>query len=246
MDVSGYTSTEAIYPDRKGSVNVNSDAELARSETGAGALVAAFGDRQTAHETVKRLRAEGFHKTWIGVTSADESLRSADDSAGAKLGRFLSGKADGSTLTETLMKHGVSEAEALRVDASIEPDDVIITVDGHNHPELAAQIVEDFGGDILSGESFAFTTIDWTNADDRLGSQLLGYQDPNLYARGQRVDDEGFTRLRNERLRNDTLPILSEDIFVYSFDDDEAESESSGKRSAGGAIGTQHREDVVP
>lgn len=225
---------------------MNSDAEFARRETGAGALVAAFGDRETAHETVKRLRAEGFHHTWIGVTSADATLRSADDSTGAKLGRFFSGTADGDSLTETLMKHGVSETEAMRVDATIEPDDVILTVDGHNHPELAAQIVENFGGYILSGESFVFTTIDWTVGDDRLGSQLLGYEDPNLYARGQRVDDEGFTRLRNERLHsNNTIPTLSEDIFVYSFDDDD-ERDESGTRSAGGAIGTQHREDVVP
>lgn len=226
------------------------DAEFARSETGAGTLVAAFGDPDTARQTAKRLRAEGFHKTWIGVTSADDTLRSADESAGAKLGRFLSGKADGSTLTETLMKHGVSESEALRVAGAIEPSDVILTVDGHNHPELAAQIVEDFGGDILSGESFVYTTIDWTVTDDRLGSEILGYEDPNLYARGQRVDDEGFTRLRNERLRTDTIPTVSEDIFVYSFEDDEDDEDldrrSSGTRSAGAAIGTQHRDDITP
>jgi hypothetical protein len=230
---------------------VNSDAEFARSETGAGALVAAFGDPETARQTAKRLRLEGFHKTWIGVTSDDDTLRSAEDSAGAKLGRFLSGKADGNTLIETLMKHGVPENEALRVDAAIQPSDVILTVDGRNHPELAAQIVEDFGGDILSGESFVYTTIDWTTTDDRLGSQILGYEDPNYYARGQRVDDEGFTRLRNERLRTGNVPTLSEDVFVYSFDDDdddvdELDGESSGTRSAGGAIGTQHREDITP
>jgi hypothetical protein len=225
---------------------VNSDAEFARDNTGAGALVAAFGDRETADQALKRLRAEGFHKTWIGLTSSDDTLRSADDSAGAKIGRFLSGKADGSSLTDTLMKHGVSENDALRVEASIQPSDVLLTVDGHNHPEFAAQIVEDFGGDILCGESFAFTTIDWTDTDTRTGSELLGYQDPNLYARGQRVDDEGVTRLRDERLGSATIPTLSEDIFVYSFDDDEDElgSESAGRRSAGGAIGTQHRGDA--
>jgi hypothetical protein len=225
---------------------VNSDAEFARDNTGAGALVAAFGDRETANQAVRRLRAEGFHKTWVGVTNTDETLRSADESAGAKFGRFISGKADGNSLTDTLMKHGVSENDALRVEASIEPSDVILTVDGHNHPEFAAQIVEDLGGDILCGESFAYTTVDWTDNDDRTGSELLGYQDPNLYARGQRVDDEGFTRLRNERLRTDTIPTLTEDIFVYSFDDDELENETPGTRSAGGAIGTQHRGDVAP
>jgi hypothetical protein len=225
---------------------MNSDMEYARGERGQRALVAVFNNRETAHDAGKRLRTEGFHKTWIGVTSAS-MLESADDSAGAKIGRFLSGTTDGGTLAETLVRHGVSETEALRIDDSIVLDDVILTVDGNNHPELAAQIIEDFGGDVLSGESFVFTSIDWAQSEDRLGSELLGYQDPNRYARGQRVDDEGYTRLRNERLGGDTIPTLREDIFILAFDDDDDDAETEpGRRSAGGAIGTQHRDEVTP
>ena len=227
-------------------MNVNSDSEYVRGESGEGALVAAFNDRETAREAAKRLRVEGFHKVWIGVTSADATLQSADDSAGAKIGRFFSGTADGGSLTETLVRHGVSEAEARRIDGSIAANDVILTVDGHNHPELAAQIVEDFGGDLLSGESFVFTTIDWTAIDDRLGSQVLGYQDPTEYARGKRVDDGSVTRLRNERLGSDTVPTLREDIFILSFDDDDDARDTTGTRRAGAAVGTQHRDALTP
>lgn len=225
---------------------MNSDLEYARGDNGKQALVAAFYNREAALETVKRLGAEGFHETWIGVTSDDQIFQSADDSAGAKIGRFINGKADGASLAETLVRHGVAENEARRIDRSVEPNDVILTVAGHNHPELAAQIVEDAGGEILSGESFVPANIDWTESLDQLGSQLLGYEDPNLYARGQRLDAGDLTRLRSERLGRNTVPTVREELFVIIFDANEASRNPSGARSAGAAIGTQHREDVQP
>jgi hypothetical protein len=226
---------------------VNSDSEFARGIIGERALVAAFVERDDAHRAAKTLHEEGFHKTWIGLTRADETVKSEDDSIGAKIGRFLSGEADGATLIETLVRHGVSEAEARRVEGQIDPNDVLLTVDGNNHPELAAQILEDAGGDILAGESFVFTTVEWGAADDRLGSELLGYQDPNEFARGQRVDDKGLTRLRNERLLNDTVPNLREDIFIARFDDElDDETPKSGTSRAGASIGTRLRGDLDP
>jgi hypothetical protein len=204
-------------------------------------LVAAFGDRESAHEAASTLRKEGFHKIWIGITQPDTGdLTSEDASITAKIGRFISGAADGDTLIETLMRHGVNVTEAERIERQIEPNDVIVTVDGSNHPELAAQILEDCGGDVLSGESFVFTTVDWTAADERSGSELLGYQDPNEYARGKRVDDTEITRLRNERLIAGTVPSLSEDIFIARAGDEG----EAGRSSAGGSIGTRHRRDL--
>ena len=198
---------------------MNSDSEYARGAIGQRALVAAFGDRESAHEAAKTLHKEGFHKIWIGVTRADSGdLTSENESISAKIGRFISGEADGGTLIETLMRHGVSVTEAERVERQLEPNDVLVTVDGANHPELAAQILEGCTGDVLAGESFAFTTVDWTT-DYNTGSELLGYQDPNEYARGKRVDDLEVTRLRNERLLT-TAPALSEDIFISRIDNE--------------------------
>lgn len=200
---------------------MNSDSELAHNEIDLRALVAAFGDRETAHVAAKNLRDEGFHKIWIGVTYDESALKSEDDSIGAKLVRFFSGEADGSTLVETLTRHGVSEPEAQRVERHLEPNDVLLTVNGSNHPELAARIVEDAGGDVLAGESFVFTSIEWTAPDDRPGSELLGYEDPTEFARGQRVDDTDLTRLRNERLTFPAVPTLRDEIFVARFDEDD-------------------------
>lgn len=225
---------------------MNSDSEYARGVIGERSLVAAFGDRESAHEAAKILRQEGFHKIWIGVLQPDTGkLTSENDSVGAKIGRFFSGASDGSSLIETLLHHGVSVTEAERVEGQIEPNDVILTVDGSNHPELAAQILEDCTGDVLSGESFVFTTVDWTKTDDRAGSVLLGYQDPNEYARGKRVDDMEVTRLRNERLITHPLPTLREEIFIARYNDDNDERET-GRSSAGGSIGTRHRRDIEP
>jgi hypothetical protein len=200
---------------------VNSDSEYAHGDAGTSALVAAFADRESAHEAAKDLRDEGFHKIWIGVILGDETLKSENESIGAKVGRFFTGEMDGASLTQTLTRHGVSETEAQRIEDQLEPEDVILTVNGSNHPELAARIVEDCGGDILSGESFTLSTVEWEVDDDRSGSELLGYADPTEVARGQRVDDEGLTRLRNERLLSDSVPTIREELFVMSYDEDE-------------------------
>jgi hypothetical protein len=157
---------------------VNTYSELASGNIGQRALVATFAHRGSAHQAAKRLRDEGFHKVWIGVTSAyvesDEryntgtigtNIESIDDSIGAKIGRFFSDESDGVTLAETLARHGVTEAEARRIDASIEPNNVLLTVDGSNHPELVAQIVAACAGAVISGESFIETTIEWAGAD---------------------------------------------------------------------------------
>lgn len=223
---------------------MNSDFEYARGKTGDRALVAAFRERQSAHDAATNLRENGFHKVWIGVTRGD-TLTSEDESLGAKIGRFFRGETDGESLTDTLVKHGVSAAEAERIALEIEPSDVLLTVDGSNHPERAAQIVENYGGDVISGESFVYTQINWSPDDERLGSELLGYEDPDFYARGQRVDDEGVTRLREERLAASNVPTIREDYFILATDgEDELDHPSHGRRSAGGAVGTQHRNEL--
>jgi hypothetical protein len=157
---------------------VDTHSELASGNMGQHALVATFAQRRSAHQAAKRLRDEGFHKVWIGVTSAyvesddryntgtiGTNIASVDDSIGAKIGHFFSDESDGLSLAETLIRHGVTETEARRIDATIEPDNVLLTVDGSNHPERVAQIVEACGGGVISGDSFVVTAIDWAGAD---------------------------------------------------------------------------------
>jgi hypothetical protein len=165
---------------------VDTHSERASENIGQHAVVAAFAHRGSAHDAAKRLRDAGFNKVWIGVTSAyvegdgryntgkiGTNIESDDDSIGAKIGRFFSDEADGSTLTETLLRHGVTEAEARRIDATIEPDNALLTVGSNDHPELIAQIVESCGGGIISGESLTETPIKWTEANPQANAPTL-------------------------------------------------------------------------
>ena len=222
---------------------VNSDSEIARGEIAERALVAAFSNRESAHAAAKNLHEEGFHKIWLGVTSEETTIKSEDDSLPARLGRFFKGESDGKSLVQTLALHGVGGADAQRVERQLEPNEVILTVDGSNHPELAARIIESSQGDVLSGESFVFTTVEWTAPEEVPGSVTLGYEDPTEYARGMRVDDAELLRLRSERLLTGAVPTLREELFVMHFDTEDADD---GTSSMGGAIGTRHREDIEP
>ena len=222
---------------------MNSDSEIARGEIAERALVAAFSNRESAHAAAKNLHEEGFHKIWLGVTSEETTIKSEDDSLPARLGRFFKGESDGKSLVQTLALHGVGGADAQRVERQLEPNEVILTVDGSNHPELAARIIESRQGDVLSGESFVFTTVEWTAPEEVPGSVTLGYEDPTEYARGMRVDDAELLRLRSERLLTGAVPTLREELFVMHFDTEDADD---GTSSMGGAIGTRHREDIEP
>ncbi len=115
---------------------------------------------------------------------------------------------------EGFRKQSLGLTEVPHIERTYDPRAVILTVDGSNHPEFAAWILEHFGGTILAGESFGLEPIDWTAAGERRGSAILGYRDPSEYARGRRVDDDDRQRLRTERLQSDALPTVSEDVFV--------------------------------
>jgi hypothetical protein len=206
-------------------------------------IVGAFPEPESAREAAKVLHAEGFHKTWIGVTRADfdidehnsrgivtTKIESADTSVGAKIGRFFSGEPDGESLYDALLRHGVSAEDARSIDASLEPNDILLTVKGSNQPDFAAQIIEDCDGDVLAG-GFA--------AGDRLAVE-------------QSIEASDLTQLRNERLgRAGAPPVITEDIFIVSslgdVDDGSriAAGGLPGTRSMGAAAGTLRNPGAV-
>lgn len=131
------------------------------------AIGATFAERERAHDAVHRLHEEGFSQTWIGITRRDEaSGYAADDDGGDDVAgtvkpldndtrvesanwfmRFF-GEGDES-LHDALVRHGISEADARAV-GTLPADSAILTVEGGNHPELAAQIISEFGGQVIS------------------------------------------------------------------------------------------------
>jgi uncharacterized protein (TIGR02271 family) len=199
------------------------------------ALVAVFPNRDAAHAGAKRLHEEGFRRTWIGVTQSttasstgtakDEAsqggtaVKPEDETLGEKIGRFFSGESGERTLYDELVRHGVAEVEAQRIDRSLEPNTAILTVDGANHPELAAQIIEETGGHILAGESFAGdaaggATTSATAAEPARGSSVLGYGEPSRYARGESIDEARRLQLRDERLNVEKRQVPAGEVEV--------------------------------
>jgi len=258
---------------------------------GGRSLVAIFPNRQGARDAAARLREDGFHHVWIGVThvaptdatgetgllhgssaplgsSAESTTVVETDAAtfGEKVGRFFTGDSIERSLASELAKHGVDRAEAARIEDQIPPETSILTVDGANHPEAAATTIESCGGHVISGEAFAGSgtamgtagaaaaTGSAAEATSRRGSEILGYGDPDKYARGSAIEGEQRVQLRAERLNIDKqregsgeatvgkrvveqdegidVPLVHEELFV------ERRAPSATAPTATGAIGS--------
>jgi uncharacterized protein (TIGR02271 family) len=132
------------------------DTEATTANRGTTTIAAAFADRERAHDAVHRLHDENFHDSWIGLTRVDNSAdyRTADQAGSDTrvesenwFTRFF-GEGDIS-LHEALVQHGVSEADARAV-GELPDKSAILTVDGENDPELAAEIVVECGGQLIT------------------------------------------------------------------------------------------------
>jgi hypothetical protein len=124
---------------------------------GAAATVgAAFVNRERAHDAVHRLHDEGFSDSWIGVTRSDEvvdyrAAESASEQTRVESDNwFMRFFGEGEeSLYDALVRHGVSEADARAV-GELPDKSAVLTVDGSNHPELAAQILAQGGGQLIT------------------------------------------------------------------------------------------------
>jgi uncharacterized protein (TIGR02271 family) len=130
---------------------------------------AAFAERERAHDAVHQLHDDGFRDTWIGIArSADANGYGGDEyasdaSPGAGNPSALTGETrvesdnwfmrffgeGDESLHDALVRHGVTEADA-RAAGAVRVDGAIVTVDGGNHPEMAAQIIAQNGGQLIT------------------------------------------------------------------------------------------------
>jgi hypothetical protein len=134
-------------------------------ETSGSVIAASFADRTQAHDAAQRLHAEGFTSTWIGVARQID-VYDAVDAAGAALpsqaltqvesdswlGRLLGD--GGESLGEALMRHGVAEADAIAA-GMLPPAGAVLTVDGMDAPRLAAHLIEELRGTVITSRSIA-------------------------------------------------------------------------------------------
>ncbi|MBD5655252.1 MAG: YsnF/AvaK domain-containing protein [Candidatus Eremiobacteraeota bacterium] len=180
-----------------------------KTQTHGSTLVATFATRDEAHRAVENLHDEGFHQTWIGImrAPASDAYAGESDTSGAvvesdnAIARFFG--AGDESLHAALVKHGVAEADAARVAGTLPIDSAVLTVDGANHPELAAQIVAQCGGQMIAS-SGASTLYDQYAGDgdtktlstDRLAS-IGDYQG------GAKIEEPRRMQLREERITID-------------------------------------------
>ncbi len=117
-------------------------------------VAASFADREQARTAAKRLREEGFHDTWMGVTQTDDSVdysaQAATETRVAADNWFtrVFGEGDES-LHDALVRHGVSESDA-QAAGTLPGNRAILTVDGSNHAEFAVQIISECGGTLIT------------------------------------------------------------------------------------------------
>ena len=120
-------------------------------------IAAIYIDRESAHDALDGLHRAGFRRVWLGVTrtdttAADEPLVEPDNAGGfmEALGRFFSGDASrAGTLHDALVRHGLDEAQARRIDAEIDPGNAVVLVDGEYDPAQATRILETSGGALV-------------------------------------------------------------------------------------------------
>lgn len=182
------------------------------TDTHESALAATFPSREAAHRAVQRLHDEGFHRTWIGLTkpmSDDGYATTAQTTtSGSRIeeenpvARFFGGGDE--SLAGALHRHGVSEEDAARVDTSLPANSAVLTVNGANHPELAAEIIESCGGQMLTSNASTRLTGAY---GDRIGRDESGerpsFANLGNYAEGEKLGEERRLQLRAERLSVD-------------------------------------------
>jgi hypothetical protein len=201
-------------------------------------IAATFADRERAHDAVHRLHEEGFRDTWIGLTRRDED-EAGDGMVPSRETRVESENwfsrffgASDESLHEALARHGVSTADMLPT-GPLPPGNAIVTVNGYNHPEYAAEIVAASGGQLLTRgfgatgygtpgalESTSFDQAPIPRTTSLLDDGTSRYPDPEFaaaadavyddYGRfraGTDIDESTRLQLREERLRVDRSPL---------------------------------------
>jgi len=190
-------------------------------------LAATFTEPDRAHRAVRQLHEQGFHKAWIGLTKPVDGEGGGDRYTGAVTATVpdetmvrpenwlarLFGDSEQS-LHDTLVKHGVRESDLHSLRALV-PGTAILTVDGSNHPELAAQIMNECGGRLITrgatntGYAFDDAVLDGDFED----AESIDYRNYGRFRAGTSIDDARRRRLRDER-GNIVVPVVSEEFII--------------------------------
>lgn len=184
-----------------------------------GTIAAIFDSRDEAKHALQDLHDAGFHKTWMGVTSApdaggselggtyadaalatpvaagEHTVESAEGGFGASLARFF-GEDGRESLHEALTKRGVPSSDALALDRQIQNGGVVITVEANGRYDEVIQILRSGRGEIAG-------TANGVGPETASGITATVPTTTATAAATDSVDDARTLQLREERLTVD-------------------------------------------
>lgn len=132
-------------------------------------LAAVYATERDAREAIKDLHKAGFKQTWLGMTQPADSMTGAamvEETGG--LGRFISA-GDRMPLHKALLRHGISETQAERIEDDIAPGCAIVTAYGEDNPAKAREILTVRKGQVVGGTTEVPEAVRRASAEPRTG-----------------------------------------------------------------------------
>ena len=197
----------------------------------AGSMIAAtFANRDSAKATLTELHKAGFRNVWLGVTHGDASTAAGatvagDETGGGMMGsfgRFFSGEGpQEQALHQALIARGLSNDQALRLEAAVPAGAAIVTVGGENDADEAVEILQRNGGSVSGSAVTSETTskaasgvpASRPNVDQ---SRRLQLREERLLIDKQRVSS-GEARVSKEVISEQQsidVPVFHEVLFI--------------------------------
>lgn len=203
-----------------------------------GTVAAIFDTRDEAAYALQDLHDAGFHKTWMGVTSAGADATTADPDEhqvetagggfGASLARFF-GEDGRESLYEALTKRGVPDSDALALDNRIHDGGAVITVEAKDRYDEVFRILRNDRGQIAStaaglgsetvatgGTTTAATTATASSPDAVDDARTLQLREERLSIDKNRVA-AGEATIGKRVVSQDAsvdVPVMHEELFI--------------------------------
>jgi uncharacterized protein (TIGR02271 family) len=167
-------------------------------------IAAIFDTVDEARQAAAHLKDAGYDNVWIGISKnasdSDSAYEASTNDAVEADNWFQRLFGEGNeTLHDALVRHGVSEAEAASAGA-LGMHAAVLTVDGANHPEDAAQILSVNAGKLMSS-GFGATGHGTSGHHALQNDETAAAQNYGRFRAGEELDDTQRLRLREERLR---------------------------------------------
>jgi uncharacterized protein (TIGR02271 family) len=195
-----------------------------------GTVAAIFDTRDQAAYALQDLHDAGFHKTWMGVTTAtsastasfdaEHEVESAEGGFGASLARFF-GEDGRESLYDALTKRGVPSSDALALDNRIHDGGAVVTVEAKDRYDEVFTILRKDRGEIAStasglGTATSAQAMSTAASDESPDARTLELREERLSIDKDRVA-AGEATIGKRVVSQDAsvdVPVMHEELFI--------------------------------